>query len=34
MAFVVEHYRHHGVPHRTLRDGQALVVDGDATTLV
>jgi dipeptidase E len=34
MAVVVDHYREQGVPHRTLRDGQALVVEGDTTTLV
>lgn len=25
---VASHYRAHGVPHRTLRDGQALIVEG------
>jgi dipeptidase E len=34
MAVVTEHHRRHGVPHRTLRDGQAIVVDGGITTLV
>jgi dipeptidase E len=33
MYAVVERYRAGGVPHRTLRDGQVLVVDGDRTTL-
>lgn len=31
---VAAHYAATGVPHRTLRDGQALVVDGDRTQLV
>jgi hypothetical protein len=31
---VAERYRREGVPHKTLRDGQALVVDGDNTTLL
>jgi dipeptidase E len=31
---LAEHYRAQGVPHRTLRDGQALVVEGPKTTLV
>jgi dipeptidase E len=30
---VAERYRAAGVPHRTLRDGQVLVVDGDRTIL-
>jgi dipeptidase E len=34
MAVVTEHYRRDGVPHRTLRDGQALVVEGGVTILV
>lgn len=34
VAVVARHYREQGVPHTTLRDGQALVVDGDVTTLV
>jgi dipeptidase E len=34
MAVVTEHYRRDDVPHRTLRDGQALVVEGGITTLV
>jgi len=28
---LAEHYRTEGVPHRTLRDGQALVIDGETT---
>lgn len=31
---VAAHYRAAGTPHRTLRDGQVLVVDGDRTELV
>lgn len=31
---VAERYRREGVPHQTLRDGEALVVDGDNTTLL
>lgn len=31
---VAAHYAATGVPHRTLRDGQALVVDGDRTELI
>jgi dipeptidase E len=34
VAVVADHYREQGVPHRTLRDGQALVVEGNTTTLV
>ncbi len=34
VAVVARHYREHGVPHKTLRDGQALVVEGGVTTLV
>ena len=30
---LAEHYRTEGVPHRTLRDGQALVIDGETDTL-
>jgi dipeptidase E len=30
---VAERYRAAGVAHRSLRDGQVLVVDGDRTTL-
>ncbi len=30
---LAEHYREGGVPHWALRDGQALVLDGDAVTL-
>jgi hypothetical protein len=33
MDAVVERYRATGVAHRTLRDGQVIVVDGDTTTL-
>ncbi len=32
MDAVVERYRAAGVPHRTLRDGQVIVVDGDSIT--
>lgn len=28
----LQHYRQNGTPYRTLRDGQALVVDGDVDT--
>ncbi|MDQ5819888.1 MAG: peptidase E [Actinomycetota bacterium] len=28
-----EHYRAQGVPHRTLRDGQALVIDGETEAI-
>lgn len=31
---VVRRYRAEGVPHRTLRDGQALLVDGTRTAIV
>lgn len=31
---VAAHYREHGTPHLTLRDGQALVVDADISELV
>ncbi|MER5891091.1 Type 1 glutamine amidotransferase-like domain-containing protein [Streptomyces sp. NPDC001941] len=31
---VVEHYRADGTPYRALRDGQVLVVDGDASGIV
>ncbi|MEZ0093024.1 Type 1 glutamine amidotransferase-like domain-containing protein [Streptacidiphilus sp. EB129] len=31
---VAEHYRTDGTPHRTLRDGQALVVDGDLARII
>lgn len=34
VAVVARHYREHGVPHMTLRDGQAIVVEADTTTLV
>jgi dipeptidase E len=30
---LAERYRAQGVPHRSLRDGQVLVVDGDTTTV-
>jgi dipeptidase E len=30
---LAEHFRAAGVAHRTLRDGQALVVDGDETEI-
>jgi dipeptidase E len=31
---LAEHYRSQGVPHRSLRDGQALVVDGSSSEVV
>jgi dipeptidase E len=31
---LAERYRSTGVPHVTLRDGQAMVVEGDTTTVV
>jgi dipeptidase E len=34
VAVVARYYREQGVPHTTLRDGQALVVEGDVTSLV
>jgi dipeptidase E len=34
VSVVARHYREQGILHTTLRDGQALVVDGDVTTLV
>ncbi|MBF9069494.1 Type 1 glutamine amidotransferase-like domain-containing protein [Streptacidiphilus fuscans] len=33
-AEVAAHYRSTGVPHRTLRDGQVLLVDGDGVYLL
>jgi dipeptidase E len=33
IARLAARYRAEGVPHRTLRDGEALVVDGAETTL-
>ncbi|ARP81217.1 hypothetical protein CAL12_10450 [Bordetella genomosp. 8] len=30
----VEFYERHGVPHRTLRDGEALVIDGAGCDVV
>ncbi len=31
---LAEHYRAAGVPHRTLRDGQAIVIDSAATEII
>lgn len=31
---LAEHYRAAGVPHRTLRDGQAIVIDSGMTEIV
>jgi dipeptidase E len=31
---VAEHYRANGTLHRTLRDGQVLVVDGDRSDII
>ncbi|MEZ0064587.1 dipeptidase E [Streptacidiphilus sp. MAP12-20] len=33
LGLVAAHYRAAGTPHRTLRDGQALVVEGEVTRL-
>lgn len=33
-GIVAEHYRAAGTPHRTLRDGQVLVVDGDQAQII
>jgi dipeptidase E len=33
-GLVAEHYRADGTPHRTLRDGQVLLVDGDGTRII
>ncbi|MGI5170700.1 Type 1 glutamine amidotransferase-like domain-containing protein [Spirillospora sp. CA-253888] len=33
LGAVAEQYRSQGVPHRTLRDGQAIVIDGSATSV-
>ena len=33
-GIVAEHYRATGTPHRTLRDGQVLVVDGDEERII
>ena len=34
MERVVAHFEAHAMPYRTLRDGQAIVVNGDTTRLV
>lgn len=34
MERVVEYYRFRGIPYRTVRDGEAVVVDGDRAVLV
>ncbi|NYE17414.1 Type 1 glutamine amidotransferase-like domain-containing protein [Actinomadura citrea] len=33
LGAVADHYRSQGVAHRTLRDGQAIVIDGPATAV-
>lgn len=34
MGLVAERYRAGKIPHRTLRDGQALLISGPDTTIV
>lgn len=34
MNHVIEYYQAHGIPYRTLRDGEVLVVDGSGTHLL
>lgn len=34
VGLVAQHYRDHAIPHRTLRDGQVLIVNGGTVTLV
>jgi dipeptidase E len=31
---LAEQYRREGLPHRTLHDGQAIVIDGDTSEVV
>jgi dipeptidase E len=31
---LAQHYRDRAIPHRTLRDGQVLIVNGETVTLV
>jgi dipeptidase E len=30
---LAEHYRAAGIPHRSLRDGEVLIIDGTATSV-
>jgi dipeptidase E len=34
IGLVAERYRAAGIPHRTLRDGQALLISGGETAIV
>ncbi|HEX4059681.1 MAG TPA: Type 1 glutamine amidotransferase-like domain-containing protein [Streptosporangiaceae bacterium] len=34
VGLLAQHYREHAIPHRTLRDGQVLIVNGETVTLV
>jgi dipeptidase E len=33
VGLLARHYRDHAIPHRTLRDGQVLIINGETTTL-
>jgi len=34
IGLLAQHYRDHAIPHRTLRDGQVLIVNGESITVV